>query len=33
MTSIGIRVNTWIEASQWIAEKPLQGWGGLCVKL
>ena len=28
MTSIGIRINTWIEASKWIAKKPLHGWGG-----
>jgi len=28
MTSLGIRLNTWIEASKWIKEKPLHGWGG-----
>ncbi|MDH2421776.1 O-antigen ligase family protein [Cobetia amphilecti] len=26
-TSIGIRVNSWIAASQWIAERPITGWG------
>ena len=28
MTSLGVRVNTWIEAGKWIKEKPLHGWGG-----
>lgn len=28
MSSLGIRINTWIEASKWIREKPLHGWGG-----
>jgi O-antigen ligase len=27
-TSIGIRVNTWLQALGWIAEKPLIGYGG-----
>ncbi|GGX60378.1 O-antigen ligase family protein [Saccharospirillum salsuginis] len=27
-TSIGIRINTWIEATRWIADKPVTGWGG-----
>jgi O-antigen ligase len=27
-TSIGIRVNTWLQALEWIAEKPLIGYGG-----
>ena len=27
-TSIGIRVNTWLQALKWIAEKPLIGYGG-----
>ncbi|WP_162824632.1 O-antigen ligase family protein [Saccharospirillum mangrovi] len=27
-TSIGIRINTWIEAIPWIMERPLTGWGG-----
>lgn len=26
-TSIGIRINSWMAASQWIAERPLTGWG------
>ncbi|UBU47592.1 O-antigen ligase family protein [Cobetia amphilecti] len=26
-TSVGIRVNSWIAASEWIAERPLTGWG------
>lgn len=26
-TSIGIRVNSWVAASQWIAERPVTGWG------
>ena len=28
MTSFGIRVNSWIEASNWIKERPAHGWGG-----
>ena len=28
MTSLGIRINSWIEASNWIKEKPIHGWGG-----
>lgn len=27
-TSIGIRIHTWVAASEWIAERPLVGWGG-----
>jgi O-antigen ligase len=27
-TSIGVRVNTWLQAMEWIAEKPLIGYGG-----
>lgn len=27
-SSIGIRINTWMEATHWIAEKPFTGWGG-----
>lgn len=27
-SSIGIRINTWIEALPWIAERPIIGWGG-----
>lgn len=27
-TSIGIRVNTWLEAGHWIGQRPLVGWGG-----
>ncbi|ATX76633.1 O-antigen ligase family protein [Reinekea forsetii] len=27
-TSIGVRVNTWLQALEWIAEKPLIGYGG-----
>lgn len=27
-TSIGIRIHTWIAASEWIAERPLIGWSG-----
>ncbi|RXE48159.1 O-antigen ligase family protein [Chromohalobacter israelensis] len=27
-TSIGTRVNTWVAAGEWIAERPLVGWGG-----
>ena len=27
-TSIGIRVNTWLQALEWIAKKPLIGYGG-----
>ena len=26
-TSVGIRINSWIAASEWIAERPLVGWG------
>jgi len=26
-TSVGIRVNSWIAATEWIAERPLIGWG------
>lgn len=26
-TSIGIRINSWIAASEWISERPLTGWG------
>ncbi|WP_240349119.1 O-antigen ligase family protein [Halomonas binhaiensis] len=27
-SSIGIRIHTWIAATEWIAERPLVGWGG-----
>ncbi|KXS36116.1 MAG: O-antigen polymerase [Halomonadaceae bacterium T82-2] len=27
-TSIGIRIHSWMAALQWIAERPLVGWGG-----
>ncbi|MFG6179432.1 O-antigen ligase family protein [Halomonas sp. THAF12] len=27
-TSIGIRINSWIAAFQWILERPIVGWGG-----
>ncbi|MGO2132792.1 MAG: O-antigen ligase family protein [Halomonas sp.] len=27
-TSIGIRINTWRAGAEWIAERPLVGWGG-----
>lgn len=27
-TSIGIRINTWIEAIPWMGERPIIGWGG-----
>lgn len=27
-TSIGVRLNTWIEATQWIVDRPITGWGG-----
>ena len=27
-SSIGIRINTWIEATRWIGKKPITGWGG-----
>ncbi len=27
-TSIGIRINTWIAALEWIEQRPLVGWGG-----
>ena len=27
-TSIGVRVNTWLQAMEWIADKPLIGYGG-----
>jgi len=27
-TSIGIRIHTWVAASEWIAERPWVGWGG-----
>ena len=27
-TSIGVRVNTWLQALEWITEKPLIGYGG-----
>lgn len=27
-TSVGIRINTWRAASEWIAERPWVGWGG-----
>lgn len=27
-TSIGIRINTWRAAAEWIAERPWVGWGG-----
>lgn len=27
-SSIGVRINTWIEAMPWIAERPIIGWGG-----
>lgn len=26
-TSIGIRINSWIAASEWISERPMTGWG------
>ncbi len=32
-TSVGIRVNSWIAASEWIAERPLIGWGAKGKKL
>ncbi len=27
-SSIGIRINTWIEATSWIVDRPITGWGG-----
>ena len=27
-SSLGLRLQLWIEASHWIKQKPLQGWGG-----
>lgn len=27
-SSIGIRINTWVAAAEWIGERPLVGWGG-----
>jgi len=27
-SSIGVRINTWIEAAHWISQKPIVGWGG-----
>ncbi|MBZ5876635.1 O-antigen ligase family protein [Chromohalobacter israelensis] len=27
-SSVGIRINTWVAAGEWIAERPLVGWGG-----
>ncbi|MFG6158392.1 O-antigen ligase family protein [Halomonas sp. 1390] len=27
-TSIGIRIHTWVAASEWVAQRPLVGWGG-----
>ncbi|MDZ7851451.1 MAG: O-antigen ligase family protein [Halomonas sp.] len=27
-TSIGIRINTWLAALEWIEQRPLVGWGG-----
>ncbi|ABE59046.1 O-antigen polymerase [Chromohalobacter israelensis DSM 3043] len=27
-SSIGIRIHTWVAAGEWIAERPLVGWGG-----
>ncbi|MGO2132791.1 MAG: O-antigen ligase family protein [Halomonas sp.] len=27
-TSIGIRINTWRAAAEWVSERPLVGWGG-----
>lgn len=27
-SSIGVRIKSWMTASQWIAKKPLVGWGG-----
>lgn len=27
-TSIGIRINTWVAALEWIEQRPLVGWGG-----
>lgn len=27
-TSIGIRINTWLAGAEWIAERPIVGWGG-----
>ena len=26
-TSLGLRVHSWVEASKWIAERPITGWG------
>jgi len=31
-SSLGLRLDTWIEASEWIAQKPLQGWGSQAAK-
>ncbi len=28
MSSLGVRINSWIEVSEWIKEKPIHGWGG-----
>lgn len=27
-SSVGIRIHTWVAAGEWIAERPLVGWGG-----
>lgn len=27
-SSLGIRIHTWVAAGEWIAERPLVGWGG-----
>lgn len=27
-TSVGIRIHSWVAALEWIAERPLVGWGG-----
>ena len=27
-SSVGLRIHTWVAASEWIAERPLVGWGG-----
>ncbi|PWW38175.1 O-antigen ligase [Chromohalobacter israelensis] len=27
-SSVGVRIHTWVAASEWIAERPLVGWGG-----
>lgn len=32
-TSVGIRINSWIAASEWIKERPVLGWGAQGKKL